>query len=92
MTPLELSILIHYYCHVEDYRFGDFSATAVRGAIDWFKGSAGMLEPSNRNDYPDAIYKLTDKGIFFVEQLCNVPLPVRSWTMPSIIPHANPPA
>jgi len=37
MTPLQLQILIHYAYSAEDYRQGDFSATAVREAIDLFK-------------------------------------------------------
>lgn len=82
MTPLELSILIHYRGHAEDYRFGDFSAPAVRRAIDWFRGEAGMLEPTNRDAYPNAAYKLTKKGEFFVDRLCEMPLPVSVWVMP----------
>lgn len=89
MTPLELEILIHYRGSATDYRFGDFSAPAVRQAIDWFRGEAGLLEPTNRNDYPDATYKLTDKGNFLVDQLCAMPLPVSVWVMPNV-PHNRP--
>lgn len=83
MTPLQLSILIHYYGHAEDYRFGDFSAPAVREAIDLFNGDADLLE-HDFSGYPKAVYKLTEKGKFFVEHLCSVPLPVpkHSWMIP----------
>lgn len=83
MTPLQLSILIHYRGSAADFRFGDFSAPAVREAIDWFRGEAGMLEPANHDSYPDAAYKLTTKGEFFVDQLCAMPLPVSVWVMPN---------
>ena len=83
MTPLELSILIHYRGCSNDFKFGDFSARAVREAIDWFKGEAGMLEPRDKAEYPDAIYRLTEKGRFFVDQLCEMPLPVSVWVMPN---------
>ena len=83
MTPLELSILIHYRGSAADFRFGDFSAPAVRQAIDWFKGSAEMLEPTNKDEHPDATYRLTAKGQFFVDQLCAMPLPVSVWVMPN---------
>ena len=84
MTPLQLSILIHYYGHAEDYRFGDFSAPAVREAIDWFNGDEDLLERVNHNDYPNAAYKITEKGRFFVEHLCSIPLPVpkHHWEIP----------
>ena len=79
MTPLDLEILLHYSCHTdEDFRCGDMSAPAVREAIDWFVDDVGMLEPS----FPGAAYKLTEKGRFFVAQLCDLPLPVSKWVMP----------
>ena len=79
MTPLQLSILLHYYGHADDYREGDFSAPAVRKAIDWFREDAGMLEISRRSQ---RTYDLTEKGTFFVEYICSLPLPVGKWVMP----------
>lgn len=84
MTPLEISILIHYRGSTADFRFGDFSAPAVREAIDWFRDDVGMLEPTNSNDFPEATYKLTEKGNFFIDQLCAMPLPVSVWVMPNV--------
>lgn len=84
MTPLELGILIHYRGSAADYRFGDFSAPAVRQTIDWFRGEAGLLEPTNRDEYPNATYRLTAKGEFLVDQLCAMPLPVSVWVMPNV--------
>jgi hypothetical protein len=83
MTPLEISILLHYHSRADDFREGDFSAPAVRQAIDWFRGSAEMLiqgtEPTNGKTY-----KLTERGEVFVDALLKLPLPVRqrAWVMP----------
>ena len=83
MTPLELGILIHYKGSAADFRFGDFTAPAVRDAIDWFRGDAGMLEPTDSKEYPSATYRLTKKGEFFVEHLCSLSLPESVWVMPN---------
>lgn len=80
MTPLELSILIHYRGHASDFRNGDFSAPVVRQTIDYFRGEAQMLD---QEDAPNAsrIYKLSERGQVFVDALCNVPLPIKRWVM-----------
>ena len=44
-TPLEIEIAMHYCVKADDYRNGNFSAPAVREAIDRFI-SAGLLEES----------------------------------------------
>lgn len=45
MTPLELSILLHYYGCADDFRNGDFSAPAVSAAFETFLDpDVGMLE------------------------------------------------
>lgn len=81
MTPLELSILIHYRGHARDFRNGDFNAPAVREAIDWFKGEAMLLEADDGKGAERA-YKLTNRGEAFVTALCDMPLPVCKWVMP----------
>ncbi len=83
MTPLQLSILLHYRGHATDFREGDFSAPAVREAIDWFRDDARMLEATNGNMHSSAAYRLTEKGEAFVEALCEMPLPVCKWEIPS---------
>lgn len=86
MTPLELSILLHYRGAMTDFRDGDFSAPAVREAIDWFRDTAGMLVKTNGDPHDCAAYRLTAKGEFFVDQLCAMPLPVRIYVMPPVDP------
>lgn len=83
MTPLEIGILLHYYGHADDYRNGDFSAPAVREAMNLFTQSTGMLELFGEDQTGYATYRLTDKGRFYIEYLCSIPLPVAKWTIPN---------
>lgn len=80
MSPLEIEILLHYNCRAVDYREGDFTASAVRRAIDWFKSSARLLETDKSGCA--RTYKLTPKGEFYVEALCSMPLPVEKYEIP----------
>ena len=80
MTPLEIEILIHYYGHADDFRSGDFSAPAVRDAIDWFKDGGKLLELDASGN--GRSYKLSERGVVFVEALCNTKLPEQRWVMP----------
>lgn len=82
MTPLELSILIHYRGCANDFRDGDFSAPAVRQAIDDFRDRLFLLENINANPEAYAMYRLTERGKVFVNELCKLPLPVQVWVMP----------
>jgi hypothetical protein len=75
MTPLQIEIMLHYYARTEDYRFGDFSAPTVKEAIEVFcRGD--MLNFTNKADYPNAAYVITEKGRAYVDYLRSVPLPV----------------
>jgi hypothetical protein len=80
VTPLEIGILLHYRGTVGDYRGGDFSAPAVRDAIDRFRDIDGML--AYDNDRRDRTYALTERGEAYVQALMAVPLPVQQWVMP----------
>lgn len=82
MTPLEIEILLHYYGHSDDYRQGDFSAPAVRDAIDRFKGHMELLEPEGQLGQVHHMYRLTERGKVYVEALMVIPLPVKAWKMP----------
>lgn len=85
MSPLQIEILLWYYARANDYRDGDFSAPAVREAVDDFRGAAGMLAPTN--DLPSGqvalrAYRLTDRGQAYVDALMAMPLPVCRWEIP----------
>lgn len=76
MTPLKIEMMLHYYTSATDYRDGDFSAPAVREAINWFRDEAGMLAANDPKAGKDTAYSITEKGKFYVEYICSVPLPV----------------
>lgn len=84
MSPLEISILLHYSWSTRDYREGDFGAPAVREAIDRFYKVDELLKPT-----PEALrgtwgaYVITDRGRAFIKALTDMPLPVCVWTIPS---------
>lgn len=78
MTLLEIRILMHYYCFTSDYKSGDFTASAVRAAIDRFRDELGLLEGMEGGD---AAYELTERGRVFVEALRELPLPKQVWVM-----------
>lgn len=86
MTPLELEILLHYHARTDDYRDGDFSALAVRRAIDKFRDRENLIEewPMAEKQLAQAhqCYRLTQRGRVFVEALKEVPLPQQVWVMP----------
>ena len=88
MTPLELDILIHHYGRATDFRDGDFSAPAVRDAIDRFRDVDNLIEtiPNEEKGLRGrACYRLTERGRIFVEHLQSIPLPEPTWTMPRYI-------
>src|SRR3990167_7355510 len=83
MSPLEIEILLHYYYCQGDYQDGDFSAPAVKNAIERFRDEYNLVEPTQSMDvYHDPHYRITERGRVFVEALCNMPLPVKTWVMP----------
>lgn len=80
MTPLEIEILMHYYCCTDDYRNGDFAAPAVREAMENFVGTGLLREAWDVRH--SVRYKATDACRVFVEALCSVPAPVQKWVIP----------
>lgn len=80
MTPLQIEILLHYSYGATDFRDGDFSAPAVRSAINVFKDMEGMLEVDHTTG--NRAYRLTARGQAFVNHICNLPLPTIKWEMP----------
>ena len=83
MTPLQIDILLHYYARANDYLDGDFSAPAVRQAIDDFK-SENMLERATGES--GATYQITERARVYIEVLLSVPLPMQRWVMPTVAP------
>lgn len=81
MTPLHLDILLWYHARANDYREGDFTASAVRTAIDQFRGDLGLLE----NDPTPRVrtYRLTPRAEAYIAHILAVPLPECCWRIPA---------
>lgn len=78
MTPLALSILLHYYCGGDDYRQGDFTAPAVRDTITQHLLQK-MLDNAQGDD--ERAYCISERGRVFIDHLLSQPLPVQAWAM-----------
>lgn len=86
MTLLEIQMLIHYHCVTTDFRDGDFTAPAVRDAIDSFRDDLGLLESIPEEEHDGTMkelpmYRITERGTVFVEALKELPLPKQIWVM-----------
>jgi hypothetical protein len=85
MTPLKISILLHYYACGDDFRGGDFSAPAVREAISEFTAS-DLLAPTPLESDNGPEFTITERGRVYVEALRAVPLPEKRWVVPASHP------
>jgi hypothetical protein len=81
MTPLEIQIALHYYVSPTDFREGDFSAPAVRSAIDRFQ-ACDLLRVRKAGENGDACYVATPRLNAYVEKLKSIELPIQRWVYP----------
>lgn len=80
MSPLEIEILIHYYCTM-DKDVGNFDAPAVQDALKGFK-ELGLLEL--RNTGGNCLYQANREALtIYIDALCAVPLPEKQWIIPN---------
>ena len=81
MSPLEIQILLHYYCCLDEFPRlrGPIPPPAVKDAIAQFE-AAGLLEPVPAGSDPDAAsFRTTPAGSAYVHALCNLPQPTICW-------------
>ncbi len=84
-NPLMISIALHYWTSPEEYDGGDtdhFHSGAVQGILRDYM-ALGLLEKREPPSPYGANYKATDGLKVWVEALCNVPLPVKVWVIPT---------
>lgn len=74
MTPLEIGIMLHYYCRADDYNDGDFSAPAVTEALDLF-----VEKELLKHNTIEVAFEITEGGRMYVESLMKVPIPKKVW-------------
>lgn len=80
MTPLQIQILLHYYCKATDYE--NFAPTANAEALEYFLEN-GYLEkrPSEFRTAGEQRYTPTEKLTAYCDALCNVPEPTLRWVV-----------
>lgn len=78
MSPAQINILLWYHSRAEDY--GDsLGKDYVKGQVAWFI-DAGLIREGS--DIEGKSYTLTPKGTFYVDALCNLPLPETQFIIP----------
>lgn len=78
MTPLEIEILVHYYCSKTDFR--NLNAPAVAESINNFV-NLGFLQRSVFSlDNEPEYYGVLEAIEPYIEAICAVPLPTKKWS------------
>lgn len=79
LSPLEVEILIHYYCSNKDFR--NIDAPAVDSAILGFV-ELGLLKRIDNRHLGDPRYEGNNNALkVYVDAICSVPLPELKWTV-----------
>lgn len=88
MTPLHLQMLLHYHSRCEPYGKHE-PEHASSPAVAAYRSDllrAGLIEVDGRAPPPgveSAGFTTTDKGRFYVDRLCSLPLPEATWIIPA---------
>lgn len=86
MSPLGVTILLHYWGSSAPFRDGDFSAPAVRDALREFM-KLGLLvdaNPENMRTGEPSLTLVANREALepYVNAVLAVPLPVQTWGLP----------
>ena len=79
LTPLELSILLHYFARANDFNDADFFPPPIRKAIDNLRGPLLLIE---HDPCRHAVYRISARGRALIEAILRLPLPIKCWQMP----------
>lgn len=77
MTPLLIEMILHYHTTPGEYRDGDFSAPAVREAINLMRDEWGLIEMVDGKGYV-----ATQRLSAYVKKICSIKLPELHWLYP----------
>lgn len=77
MTPFELDILLWYYCNAEDHRAVINNVPIWPETRKWMMDEK-LIEPALGEK---RTYKLTERGIVYIEHLLTIKLPVQTCVM-----------
>lgn len=81
MTPLQLTMMLHYYAIAEPYSANDWQHANSR-AVNEQRQILINDDLIEADETSGSGFRATDRGIAFVEALCATPLPVKKWVMP----------
>ena len=86
MTPFEFDILLWYVAHAIDHDVVRDDPPIWRETCEkFFRLELLELEPGTMMREPGTMmrtYRLTERGLVFVNAALSTPLPVRRWVMP----------
>lgn len=82
MTPLQITMMMHYYASAAPYALDDpthANSPAVKSQREKLV-NVGLLQ-----ECPDCLsgYRTTTRGDAYVDAICKLPLPVQKWVMPN---------
>lgn len=81
MTPLHITMLLHYHTTPTPYAEHD-CAHQESEAVHKFRAQLVKLELIERDEADVSLYHTTDKGRAFVDMLCATPMPIQKWSAP----------
>ena len=82
MTPLEIEILLHYYCTPGDFEPERLDAPGVKAAIDRFIWAGLLVDQRDSVPPGESLYTANREALnVYIEALKAVPLPTRQWVV-----------
>ncbi len=72
MSPIKLGILMHYYCFPSEYPFQNSKAES--DAVIYLLNEGLLIELEKPTEY-NAMYKITKRGLMYMEMITSLPLP-----------------
>jgi hypothetical protein len=79
MSPFQIHILLHYYACVDDY---PHPQRIVEEAAEPLLLEGLLVRRIPAQEGPNNLYRCTEKGEFYVDALCNLPMPKAVWVIP----------
>lgn len=80
MTPLQIEILLNYFCCGNDFK--DLKAPAVVEAISEFCKRGILIEVRDAKEGQRKYVPNNEPLNLYIKTICAVPLPVQKWHIP----------
>lgn len=80
MAVLQLSILLHYYCHPDDWPGDNTNETVFKCFSELLIWDLLAAEPQISSCRSE--YRITKRGEAYVRGILETPLPVQQWVIP----------